>query len=354
MGLTPEEMQGLTTPGITVGVISEGRPGNVSKGGFFFGDQSSGEGFLSGIEGANQGFKEANDGISALTKYMLNTATTGTQDFEAYVENNPKMYANWQNRNNRSISLEQWGKNHYEASGKAAGREVPSSSTANPAAVTKIQGVLPSITPANMGFDLPEYKTFNQSNEWTIGGTVAQITGAVMVGYGLSTTPAAGAAANSSPVTTIAASPVDAALSTATGTSIGTSTAAGTSILQSAVPTVLDTALTAGLAGTGGMGFMEILDTVETVWKGANTIKDTYDAVTGSNNTAIDTAIDEPPPPDTGIIGGYEPPEKLNNFESVDVGVRAGNTELKTTGGDKVYNDQGLINKEYNPMDGRY
>ena len=182
MDLSPEQLKGLTTGAITVGVMSNGRPGNVSKGGFFFGEQSPGEGFLSGITGQNQGFNTPEEGITALTKYALDNAANGEKDWNAYYNGHSKLLRNWKKRRDKSITKEQWAKDHYQRKGKKAGWEVPSTSTIDPGLRDMINGTLPNISTKNLGLNITVPDTFNQSNIWTTGGKGLEIAGQVYMG----------------------------------------------------------------------------------------------------------------------------------------------------------------------------
>jgi hypothetical protein len=53
--------------------------------------------------------------------------SAGTANYEAYVRNNPDLLANWESneKNNPGQTLASYGQQHYEASGKGEGREVP-------------------------------------------------------------------------------------------------------------------------------------------------------------------------------------------------------------------------------------
>ena len=202
MDLSPEQLKGLTTGAITVGVISNGRPGNVSKGGFFFGEQNSGEGFLSGITGQNQGFNTPERGITALTKYVLDNAANGEKDWNAYYNGHDKLLSNWKKRRDKSITKEQWAKDHYQSRGKKAGWEVPSTSTIDPGLRDMINGTLPNISTKNLGLNITVPDTFNQSNIWTTGGKGLEIAGQVYMGVTMAQQAAMDVAAAGSQLTT--------------------------------------------------------------------------------------------------------------------------------------------------------
>jgi hypothetical protein len=202
MDLSPEQLKGLTTGAITVGVMSNGRPGNVSKGGFFFGEQSPGEGFLSGITGQNQGFNTPEEGITALTKYALDNAANGEKDWNAYYNGHSKLLRNWKKRRDKSITKEQWAKDHYQRKGKKAGWEVPSTSTIDPGLRDMINGTLPNISTKNLGLNITVPDTFNQSNIWTTGGKGLEIAGQVYMGVTMAQQAAMDVAAAGSQLTT--------------------------------------------------------------------------------------------------------------------------------------------------------
>ena len=202
MDLSPEQLKGLTTGAITVGVMSNGRPGNVSKGGFFFGEQSPGEGFLSGITGQNQGFNTPEEGITALTKYALDNAANGEKDWNAYYNGHSKLLRNWKKRRDKSITKEQWAKDHYQRKGKKAGWEVPSTSTIDPGLRDMINGTLPNISTKNLGLNITVPDTFNQSNIWTTGGKGLEIAGQVYMGATMAQQAAMDVAAAGSQLTT--------------------------------------------------------------------------------------------------------------------------------------------------------
>ena len=202
MDLSPEQLKGLTTGAITVGVMSNGRPGNVTKGGFFFGEQSPGEGFLSGITGQNQGFNTPEEGITALTKYALDNAANGEKDWNAYYNGHSKLLRNWKKRRDKSITKEQWAKDHYQRKGKKAGWEVPSTSTIDPGLRDMINGTLPNISTKNLGLNITVPDTFNQSNIWTTGGKGLEIAGQVYMGVTMAQQAAMDVAAAGSQLTT--------------------------------------------------------------------------------------------------------------------------------------------------------
>jgi hypothetical protein len=56
-----------------------------------------------------------------------NPGNPGTANYESYIRNNPDLLANWENneKNNPGQTLASYGKQHYEASGKGEGRELP-------------------------------------------------------------------------------------------------------------------------------------------------------------------------------------------------------------------------------------
>jgi len=60
---------------------------------------------------------------------LVPSASTTAPDYAAYVRNNPDLLANWQNNTskNTGLSIEDYGKQHYEANGRQEGRSLPTS-----------------------------------------------------------------------------------------------------------------------------------------------------------------------------------------------------------------------------------
>lgn len=77
-------------------------------------------------------FRQANPELAAQLEAAKSLQTQqggAAPDYGAYVRANPDLLANWQNNTskNTNLSIEEYGKQHYEQSGKSEGRAVPTS-----------------------------------------------------------------------------------------------------------------------------------------------------------------------------------------------------------------------------------
>lgn len=86
----------------------------------------------------------------------LYSAGQPSANYEAYVRNNPDLLANWENNasKNTGMSLAEYGRQHYEASGRSEGRALPMSSGnpgANPPSYEQIAGNGPALQNVGAG-----------------------------------------------------------------------------------------------------------------------------------------------------------------------------------------------------------
>ena len=195
MGLSPEQRQGLNTSGITVGVISKGRPGAVSKAGFFFGDQGKSDPtkseFLSGVKARDQGFQSPEEALANLSKFMLKTAISQDDrqvDWNLVKQNNPELVEEYEDyrydqkeEGRASLGENQWLRKQYDK----GGFDIPAKEGLDPQLIETVNTFIPQIKAENLGLNIEIPETFNQANPWTVGGKAAQLIGAGMTGAGL-------------------------------------------------------------------------------------------------------------------------------------------------------------------------
>jgi hypothetical protein len=197
LGLTEEQRSSITTPGITVGVVAPDRPGAVPDGGFFFGQMDGGSGWMSGIQGGNQGFTSPESAVQALTSYAFNEALKpdpSTIDWRGYVEGNDTVleeyedYKDDQREEGRSwMSKSTWAQRYYSTSASKGYWPKIQNTAMDTTTAGKLAYSAANPGMMDLGLDIQVPVKFQDKNFWTKVGGIAQKVGAAMAAAGYAT-----------------------------------------------------------------------------------------------------------------------------------------------------------------------
>lgn len=191
--LTPEQRSQLNTEkGITVGIMAGDRPGAVSQGGYFFGYQDAGDGFMSGITGGNQGFTTAEEALTEFTKFAFDDLVKPSYqnvDWAQYSRDNPVVneeyedYVEDQREEGRSyMGRSAWTQREYSnLVGRVDGWPVIDDGM-DPELRGKLTYAAQNTTVDNLGLQIEIPEKYQDGNVFTRLGKIAQFAGSALYG----------------------------------------------------------------------------------------------------------------------------------------------------------------------------